>query len=390
MGKWEKVRLGDVAKVQGGYAFVSSSFVKEGVPLIRIGNIKENCVKIDKDVCYPEKFWNEHPEYRVVENNILIAMSGATVGKLGIFKTNKRALLNQRVGNIVPNIEKIEQKYLFHYLTSIQFKRYIDVTAFGCAQPNISGKQIMDFPILLPPLEIQQKIAATLDIAAALLKLRQQQLVELEALIQSVFYQMFGNEKDISQWTCKKIQDIANVTVGVVIKPAQYYTDKEEGIRAFRSLNVGKMKVKDENWVYFTTEGHIANKKSELKLDDVLIVRSGNPGISCVVTEEFRGCNAIDIIIARPDKIIIEPIYLCAFTNFPHGKNQIIEKTGGTAQQHFNVGAYKNMTIALPPLPLQTQFAAIVQKIDQQKALVQQSIDETQTLFDSLMSQYFD
>nr|WP_275900887.1 restriction endonuclease subunit S [Paenibacillus periandrae] len=149
------------------------------------------------------------------------------------------------------------------------------------------------------------------------------------------------------------------------------------------------MSVRDKSWIFFTPEGHKTNNKSILKTGDVLVVRSGNPGTSCVVTAEYAGCNAVDIIIARPNLMKINPLYLCAFTNFPHGKNQIVVGTSGAAQQHFNVGAYKAMTIPLPPLELQNKFSCLVTKIEEQKTLVKKAIDETQCLFDSLMSEFF-
>ena len=77
----EKVRLGDVCTIKGGYAFKSDWFSTEGVPIIRIGNITKDGLIIDEDVCYDENFWNKNDSYRIEKNDILIAMSGATVGK---------------------------------------------------------------------------------------------------------------------------------------------------------------------------------------------------------------------------------------------------------------------------------------------------------------------
>ena len=77
------------------------------------------------------------------------------------------------------------------------------------------------------------------------------------------------------------------------------------------------------------------------------------------------------------------------FTNMPHGMNQIRKNTGGAAQQHFNVGEYKNITIILPPLTLQEQFAAFVQQVDKSKLAVKQSLEKLETLKKSLMQDYF-
>ena len=69
--------------------------------------------------------------------------------------------------------------------------------------------------------------------------------------------------------------------------------------------------------------------------------------------------------------------------------NQIRAKTGGTAQQHINVGGYKAMRLIMPSLELQNQFADFVEQVDKSKAAVQKALDDTQLLFHSLMQEYF-
>ena len=190
--------------------------------------------------------------------------------------------------------------------------------------------------------------------------------------IKSRFIELFGDETEFGKWPCCTIGDVADVCVGVVIKPTQYYTDK--GIPAFRSLNIGEMRVKDVDWVYFTEEGHQKNQKSVIQKNDVLVVRSGAPGTACVATEKYDGYNAVDIIIAHPDNSKVDSVFLAAFTNMPHGMNQIRAKTGGAAQQHFNVGGYKAMNLIMPPMELQKQFAAFVEHTDKLKFAVQNAV----------------
>ena len=119
------------------------------------------------------------------------------------------------------------------------------------------------------------------------------------------------------------------------------------------------------------------------------IVRSGAPGTACVVTKEYEGCNAIDIIIAHPNCEKVNPYYLCAYTNMPHGKKQINEGTGGAAQQHFNVTKYNKLQLMLPPMKLQDEFVTFVNQVNKSKVEIQQALEKTQLLFDSLMQQYF-
>ncbi len=217
----------------------------------------------------------------------------------------------------------------------------------------------------LPDMHEQQQIASIFKKIDALISGRKEQIEHLDELVKSRFIELFGSEREFGRWPCCNIGDVAEVCVGVVIKPTQYYTEK--GIPAFRSLNIGIMKVKDSDWVYFTEEGHKKNKKSVVRTNDVLIVRSGAPGTACVATEKYDGYNAVDIIIAHPDQGKVNSVFLAAFTNMPHGMNQIKGGTGGAAQQHFNVGRYKAMTLIMPPLELQQQFADFVAEVDKSK-----------------------
>ena len=155
-----------------------------------------------------------------------------------------------------------------------------------------------------------------------------------------------------------------SISVGVVIKPSEYYTTSDKGIRAFRSANVREGFINDSDWVYFSPEGHLANKKSQLHEGDVLIVRSGYPGTACVVSKEFSGSNAIDVVIARPDTQRILPEYLCAFTNSSMGKSQVLNLQGGMAQKHLNVSSYQVLNIKLPPISEQKKIASILSTWD--------------------------
>jgi type I restriction enzyme S subunit len=271
-------------------------------------------------------------------------------------------------------------KYLYYALKSV----HIPNTGY-----NRHFKWLKEATIFYPDRKTQAKIVETLEKASVIIEKRQQQLSALDDLIKARFVEMFGDETNPYQWPVVNVEDVANVSVGVVIKPAQHYTDAEHGVKAFRSLNIGAGTIKDSDWVYFSHEGNDKNAKSQLRENDLLVVRSGSPGTACVVPKIYEGCNAIDIIIARPEIDKVNPHYLCTYTNLPHGKRQIDEGTGGAAQQHFNVGKYNKLQLMLPPLKQQNEFVNFLEQIDKSKSVIQKSLDETQLLFDSLMQKYF-
>lgn len=312
----------------------------------------------------------------------VILSSRAPIGKTAI--AGCEMYCNQGFKNLICS-NNIDSKYLYFFLSS---KRdYLNSLGRGATFKEISKTIVENIEIPLPEMAEQKAISTRFENLMKLIRLRKTELEKLDQLVKSRFIELFGTENEFNKWPCCTIGDVADVCVGVVIKPTQYYTDK--GIPAFRSLNIGEMHVKDSDWVYFTEEGHQKNQKSVVHKNDVLVVRSGAPGTACVATEKYDGYNAVDIIIAHPDNSKVNSIFLAAFTNMPHGMNQIRERTGGAAQQHFNVGGYKAMRLIMPSIELQNQYAAFVEQTDKSKLAVQKGLQELEILKKSLMQQYF-
>ena len=342
----------------------------------------------ESDVIYESQ--RKITQQAVIDSNLksfptgtVLLSSRAPIGKVAIAGTEMYC--NQGFKNLICS-EKIYNRYLYHFLKSKT--DYLNSLGRGATFKEISKSIVENIEIPLPSLDEQRKIAAVLDKVSDLIAKRRQQLDKLDELIKARFVEMFGDEHHLDDWNCVSVGEVADICVGVVIKPTQYYTD-QGGVPAFRSLNIGAMTIKNADWVYFTKEGHEKNKKSIVCENDVLVVRSGAPGTACVVTKEFSGYNAVDIIIAHPNIEKINSVFLAMFTNMPHGMNQIREKTGGAAQQHFNVGGYKELTVILPPIELQNQFAAFVEQTEKTKTTISESLEKLETLKKALMQEYF-
>lgn len=383
-------KLGEVCDILNGYAFKSNQYTTSGVRIIRISNVQKGYIEDKSPVYYPCDDENVK-KYELKQNDLLISLTG-NVGRTALLEEKfLPAALNQRVSCVrLKEPDKVLKTYLFHLLNSDYFEQQCMKAAEGVAQKNLSPKWLFEYKIPIYSIERQKEISNTLDKIDLLIILRKQQLAKLDELVKARFVEMFGSyPENENAYPVVNVSDIADAGVGVVIKPAQYYVTEECGIKAFRSLNIGEMYIKDSDWVYFSAEGNESNKKSQLHENDLLIVRSGAPGTSCVVTKEFEGCNAVDVIIAHPDLSKVNPWYLCAYINYPHGKKQIEEGTGGAAQQHFNVGKCNNLKVLLPPLEPQNQFAAFVERVNQQKQTVQQSLEKLELMKKALMQEYF-
>ena len=155
---WCECKLSDVCVFDNGYAFSSDNYNDCGIPLIRISNIT-NTGSIDLSSCV---FIQDVPsnKFIVKSGDLLIAMSGATTGKMGVYLYEEDALLNQRVGNL-----KCTDAMLQQYRNYYMFAKsdYILKIAYGGAQPNISAKAILDIDVMLPPLNEQHRIVAKIE-----------------------------------------------------------------------------------------------------------------------------------------------------------------------------------------------------------------------------------
>ena len=380
-----KVRELSLHKLE--YGSGSASCPYDGVTrYVRITDIDEEG-NLGTDIVSPNTV---DEKYVLSDGDILFARSGATVGKTYRYRSSDgRCIYAGYLIRVVPNQSVICPDYLYYFTKSPRYRRFVQSSMRVVAQPNINAKQYGELELAVPALKEQHQIIVKLQKLYHAIALRRKELQLFDDLIKARFVEMFGDETNPYNWPVINVEEVANVSVGVVIKPAQYYTDAEYGVKAFRSLNIGPMAIKDGDWVYFSHEGNDKNAKSQLKENDLLIVRSGAPGTACVVPKQYEGCNAIDIIIARPNTERVNPYYLCTYTNMPHGKRQIEEGTGGAAQQHFNVGKYNKLRLMLPPIKFQNEFVNFVAKVDKSKVAVQKSLDETQKLFDSLMQKYF-
>ncbi|MDP3847641.1 MAG: restriction endonuclease subunit S [Pseudomonas sp.] len=159
---WECRPIGSIAKIVNGNAFKSNLFNDTGIPIIRISNIKPDfTVRIESSVCYEEDL--KLKRFMVMSGDVLIAMSGATTGKVGRYYGEEFCYLNQRVGRFDVDPQHASSDFLFHFLRESTTQTLLLATAAGGAQPNISSGNIESIRLRVPPLNEQTKIAEILN-----------------------------------------------------------------------------------------------------------------------------------------------------------------------------------------------------------------------------------
>lgn len=158
-----------------------------------------------------------------------------------------------------------------------------------------------------------------------------------------------------------KLSEVSDLTVGYVGPMGKEYV--ENGTLFLRSLNIKPFSFDLTDVKYITEDFNETISKSILHYNDVVIVRTGIPGIAAVVPKEFDGCNCSDLVIVHPDTSKINPYYLCAFIN-SWGRLQVKNAKVGAIQKHFNVTEAKEMLIPLPDMEEQNLIANILRDIN--------------------------
>lgn len=146
-------KVGDLADVKSGYAFKSRDWSDEGFPVIKIKNIGNNDIELTDCSFIPENIAEAANKFKLNAGDLLIAMTGATVGKIGMMpKTETSFYLNQRVGIFKPKVENAEL-FLFCFFNEPSAKNAVESLASGAAQPNISGSQLESIKLYYPKLD---------------------------------------------------------------------------------------------------------------------------------------------------------------------------------------------------------------------------------------------
>ncbi len=318
------------------------------------------------------------------ENTVLYSKLRPYLNKV-VLPTEKGFATSELVP-LVPK-ENITRKYLAAFLRSNHFVSLITDKVAGTKMPRVVMKDFFEVEIPVPTLSEQQKIAAELDKIQTAIDNKKQQLSLLDEAVKSKFVEMFDSIIEKSEKI--DLEKICTfVTVGIANSATHAFCD--DGIIMFRNQNIKEDFLDDSDVIYIKQDFAEKYKSKALKENDLLIVRTGYPGICCLVPKKYEGCQTFTTLIARLKKNSdINPKFICHYINSKYGREYVEKNQAGVAQQNFGATALSKMPMVIPPINLQNNFAAFVQQIDKSKSLVKQQIADLQELLDSKMQEYF-
>lgn len=189
--KWPMVTLGSICRVTPGFAFKSSGFTNDGIPVVKIANIRDDySVDCSDAQCWPQDSFSERlRKYVLKDKDIVIAMTGATAGKIGRVHTSQDLLLNQRVAKI--EAVEADPDFIWCALSSRRYRELFFSIAGGAAQPNMSGGQIEAVEVPFPPHTVQKRIASILSAYDDLIENNRRRMVLLEESARLLYREWF-------------------------------------------------------------------------------------------------------------------------------------------------------------------------------------------------------
>lgn len=322
---------------------------------------------------------------RIVKENAVFVTCIGSIGKVGIATYGELAF-NQQINAIEPN-ENVLPKYLAYNIFSNKEK--LKAIANAPVVPIINKSQFGEFEITIhESIEQQQEIVNQLDLLNDIIEKQNKRLELLDDLIKSRFVEMFGNLNN-TQFDTKSIEELCVFVKDGTHQTPEYTEDKESGYRFLSSKDVTKGVIDWSKIKYIPAYLHEElYKRISPQKGDLLLAKNGTTGIAAIVDTD----DIFDIYVSLALLRFNEGNnvkYLWAAINSDDTQRQFNFSLKGVGVPNLHLGEIRKTKIIVPPINLQNEFAIFVEHIDKLKVKVQKALDETQTLFDSLMQKYF-
>lgn len=379
-----RMKIKDICDLQNGRAFKPSDWGTAGLPIIRIQNLNDERAPFNY---YGGKY---NLAQEVDNGDLLFSWSGTPGTSFGAFLWNRgKGVLNQHIFKVIPKVE-VDKTYLMYALNG-NISTIISKAHGGVGLQHITKKELDEIEIQMVSISRQKKIVEILEKISLLIFLRKQQLSKFDELVKARFVEMFGDCKtNPKNWKTKALEKIANVgsSKRVFVEELQ-----DSGIPFYRGTEIGALAEKKAVIpALFITEEHYKQlcettgkpQKGDLLMPSICpdgriwIVDTDEPfyfkdGRVLWVHLTSANYNSVFLLYTLKDRIMTDYASIASGTTFAELK----------------IFALKKCKIFDVPLELQNQFANFVERVDQQKQTVQQSLEKLELMKKALMQEYF-
>ena len=412
--EWETVRLGDEMKsmprvlipdvlyFQEGPGVRNTQYTLSGVKLLNVSNLHDGFVDLSTSNRYisEDEAYGRYSHFLVDEGDFIIASSGIKIEsfdtKMGfIDKSHLPLCMNTSTIRFkVLDDSKLSIRYFMYYLKSDDFKKQLFHHITGSAQLNFGPSHLKKMTFPLPPIDIQRRIAETLDKVTELLTLRKTQLKKLDELVKARFVELFG--------------DPVSNPMGWERVPLSVCVESIDNGKSFVCDSAARegdwpavLKLSAATYGFYRPEENkaVMDEKqfvedAAVRVGDLLFTRKNTPelvGMCAYVYDTPSKLMMPDLIFRLNTTERCNKVFLWKLINHDLFRDCIQAIATGSAKSMSNISKERllGLEINLPPIELQNQFAAFVEQTDKSKVIIQQNLDTLEILKESLMQEYF-
>lgn len=357
-----------------GYIFLSSK------------NVTTQKIDWDNVMFIPEKLHEElYKRVAPQIDDILLAKNGTT-GVAAIVDRDIVFDIYVSLALIRPNTKIVMPRYLLYAINNPVVKGYFDSSLKGIGVPNLHLKNIRETPIKIYDLETQKAIVEKLDKVCELISLRKQQLEKLDELVKARFVEMFGDPVvNSKRWPVETIENHIDLLTGFPFDSSGYVS---KGVNICGGLIIMPQKI---DWSACKHWPQITGYEDYILRPNDIIIALDRPWISngfkiAMVDREHLPALLIQRT-ARIRAVDINQHYL--MQSLLLGRFDKHCNITGSLVPHISPKDIKSYSVMIPPIELQNQFASFVERVDQQKQTVQQSLEKLELMKKALMQEYF-
>lgn len=382
------MKIGDVAPLTGGFAFQSGQFKTSGVPIIRISNILSSGI-VGGDFVYYNEFKGDS-EFRLYKGDVVIAMSGATTGKVATFEANDFGYQNQRVGKF-SRTNLVNYELLSKLVSAPNFQKKIISKLTSSAQPNASSKDIDSIDLVVPEeTEEQRALASYFTSLDAQIAASTSRLSSLKQIKAASLLNMFPQKGETvprvrfkgfqGEWVRQRLGDIsASFSGGTpAVSVSDYYGGNIPFIRSGE--------IHENRTQLYITQAGLNNSSAKIVEKGTILyalygATSGDVGIS-----KLRGAINQAILAIEPTKDI-DNFFLAGFLQ--SYKNRIINELLQGGQGNLSGSLVKKILLAIPSLSEQRAIASYFTVLDAQITLHRERLEKLKQIKAACLEKMF-
>jgi len=392
-GEWKTCLLKDITKYTKGFAFKSEDYQENGVRIVRVSDLSVDSIKTENEKVYIDEHKSKlHEKYKLKSGNIIITTVGSkpemiesAVGRGIYIKDNDEGLLNQNMLKF-ENIKNVDNAYVIGLINSKKYQHYMKSIARGNAnQANITVVDLLQFPISIPTLPEQQKIASFLSAVDEKTQQLSRKKELLEQYKKGVMQQLFSgklrfkdeNGKDYPDWEEKKLGEVCKLNPKNSLLPSSFvYIDLESVVdgQLLKETRINLSEAPSRAQRLLSCEDILFQMVRPYQKNNLFFNKNG---------EYVASTGYAQLRAKESSMFLYQLIHTADFIN------KVIDRCTGTSYPAINSTDLSNIEVSFPSLPEQQKIAHFLSGIDGKIEQVNGELVKMQEFKKGLLQQLF-